>query len=197
MSLGNFLRTSRNARRVFGRRELEIIFRQLAGMPLTQSEKNRLSRDIRPKFEFIREASTFSEEFGLSRNQDNRILIQGAVNAVLKDRLGSDVMAVLLFGSFADMSFSKRSDIDIAVVFGKSISLREATKFRIRVSGNLPNRFDVQVFDILPQKVKREIARSHKVLFKKVNFDNVTFSINYLKDEDYFIRMRNIFGVVA
>ena len=63
--------------------------------------------------------------------------------------------------------------------------------------GELPEKADVQVFNILPQKIKREIARNHKVLYKKDDYNNINFSIKYLKDEDYFIRMNKIFGVEA
>jgi len=67
MSLLKFLRESENARKVFGKRELKIIEKQLFGVGLTQSEKNRLSRDIRKKFEFISKASRFEEEFKLKK----------------------------------------------------------------------------------------------------------------------------------
>ena len=53
MSLLKFLKENENVRKVFGKRELKIIEKQLLGVNLTQSEKNRLSRDIRKKFEFV------------------------------------------------------------------------------------------------------------------------------------------------
>ena len=54
MSLIQFLKKENNARKIFGKRELKIIEKQLFGLNLTQSEKNRLSRDIRKKLEFIK-----------------------------------------------------------------------------------------------------------------------------------------------
>ncbi len=187
----------KKARKVFGRKELKIIFRQLEGRSLTQSERNRLSRDIRPKLEFIREAAKFENEFALKKNQSNMAIIGKAVDAIMQDRLKGEVKAILLFGSFADNTFTGRSDIDICAVFRKDISLREATKFRIRVSGQLPEKVDVQVFNILPQKIKKRIAASHKVLYKSSGYDNTAFSIKYLKDDSYSIRMHEIFGVEA
>ena len=53
-SLLQFLRENKNARKIFGERELKIIEKQLIGVDLTQSEKNRLSRDVREKFKFIK-----------------------------------------------------------------------------------------------------------------------------------------------
>jgi len=89
-----------------------------------------------------------------------------------------------------------RSDIDICVVFD-SIDRKESFDFRIRVMGNFDSKMDIQVFNVLPQKIKRSIARDHKVLYQRNDFDNINFSIRYLKDEDYFIRMKRIFGESA
>lgn len=93
-------------------------------------------------------------------------IIKDAVEVILQDKLGNEVKAILLFGSFADGTFTPRSDIDICVVFRRDISLKEATQFRIRVSGQLPEKVDIQVFDVLPRKVRREIVRNHKVLYE-------------------------------
>src|SRR3989338_3272428 len=99
LALKNFLKDNKNARKIFGKKELEIILRQLDGLPLTQSERNRLSRDIKPKFEFIREVSEFEDEFGLKKDQDARKIIYKSVNVILQDRLKDKVEAILLFGS--------------------------------------------------------------------------------------------------
>ena len=193
--LTELLKTNNNARKIFGRKELEIILKQLDGLSLKQSEKNRLSRDIKPKLEFIKEISDFKDEFELEKNQNNKRLIEKAIKIILEDKLKNNITAILLFGSFADNSFTPSSDIDISVVFKNKISLKETTEFRIRVSGNLSEKIDVQVFNILPQKIKREIARNHKVLYKNDLYDNTNFTIKYLKDDDYFVRMNSIFGV--
>lgn len=194
MALLRFLKEAGDARKLFGKGELRIIEKQLLGANLTQSEKNRLSRDIRPKLEFIREIAEFKDEFKLEKNKDNKRIIERAVGAILNDELRDSIWAILLFGSFADNSFTKESDIDICVLFRNGISLKEATKFRIRVSGQLPEKVDAQVFNILPQRIKRDIARNHKVLFRGNDYDNIGFSIKYLKDDDYFIRTNKIFA---
>ena len=189
------IKNKESARRVFGKRELEIILKQLNGITLTQSEKNRLSRAIKPKLQFINEIAQFSGEFELKKNQDNKSVINKAVNLILEDELNNNISSILLFGSFADNTFTKRSDIDICIVFKISLSLEQATKFRIRISSELPKKIDIQVFNILPQKVKRSIAKNHKILYKSGDYDNTEFTIKYLKDDDYFIRMRKIFRV--
>lgn len=195
MRLKNFLKSNIKAREIFGEKEIEIIIKQLDGAPLTQSERNRLSRDIKPKLEVIKEISEFKEEFKLEKNQDNKKIIENAMSVILNDKLKKDIKAILLFGSFADNTFTRRSDIDISVLFKKNISLEEATRFRIRIAGQVLDKVDIHVFNVLPQKIKRSIARNHKVLYKDKTYDNVEFSISYLKDEDYFIRLNKTLGV--
>ena len=191
--LSEFLRQNKNARRIFGKKEIEIILKQLDGLTLTQSERNRLSRDIKPKLEIMKEISRFENEFELKKDANNLIIIEKAVQLILQDEFKDRIEAILLFGSHAKGIVTKRSDIDICVVF-TNISLEEATKFRIRILGNFSDKVDIQVFNTLPQKIKRSIARNHKVLYKNDDYDNTNFIIKYLKDEDYFIRMNKIFG---
>jgi len=197
LKLKNFLKTDKNARKVFGKREIEIIIKQLEGQNLTQSERNVISRNIKPKLSFIKEASKFKDEFKLEKNQDNKMLIEKAKGVILNHRSKDNIGSILLFGSFADKTFTKRSDIDICVLFKKDISLDDAAKFRIDILGELPDNIDIQVFNILPQKIKKSIALNHKVLYKSPYYDNIDFSVKYLKDDDYFIRMSKIFGADA
>ena len=194
--LSEFLKHNKNARRVFGKKELEIIFKQLDGLLLTQSEKNRLSRDIKPKLEFIKEIFKFENEFTLKKDQDAKRLIDKAVNVIMQDKLQEKIQAVLLFGSRVNGFVTPRSDIDICVVFD-DIEKIDADMFRIRILGYFSEKVDIQVFNVLPQKVKREIAKSHKVLYKKENFDRSLFSIRFMKDDDFFIRTRRILGESA
>ena len=76
MNLINFLKKNKNVRKIFGERELKIIEKQLLGIRLTQSEKNRLSRDIRKKLDFIKEASNYTEEFELKFRAEIKKLIE-------------------------------------------------------------------------------------------------------------------------
>ncbi len=194
--LSEFLRQNKNARRIFGKKEIEIILKQLDGLTLTQSERNRLSRDIKPKLEFMKEISRFENEFELKKDQDAKKLIDIAVNLILQDRLKEKIQAIFLFGSRVSGIVTPRSDIDICVVFDQ-IERDDADRFRIRILGNFSTNVDIQVFNVLPQKIKRSIAKSHKILYMKEGFDNNLFSIRYLKDEDFFIRTRKILGEAA
>src|SRR3989338_7503775 len=130
MNFINFLKRAKNARKVFGKKEIKIIARQLKGMKLTQSERNRLSRDIRPKLEFIEGCHYYKEFFKLEKNMVNKLVIEQSVKIILNDRDADKIGSIMLFGSFADSTFNEKSDIDIAVVFENEVSLKEATLFR-------------------------------------------------------------------
>ena len=67
MGLLKFITESKESRRIFGEKEIKIIEKQLLGVNLTQSEKNRLSRGIRKKLEFIQRIARFEDEFKLKK----------------------------------------------------------------------------------------------------------------------------------
>mgnify|MGYP006287276051 CR=1 FL=1 len=166
MKLKHFLENNKLARKIFGKRKIIIIKKQLEGINLTQSEKNRLSRDIRPKFKFIKQASRFSDEFDLKKGAENKRLVEEAVEEIKKTRFFPRIREIWLFGSMLRKEMSVRSDIDIAVLFGK-INKKEAANFRVKVLANLPEKIDIQVFNVLPEKIKKSILKNHKTLYKK------------------------------
>jgi len=192
--LKDLLKENKDLRRLFGKKEIEIMIKQIEGSALTQSEKNRLSRDIRPKLEVISKIAEFGDDFELKKNQDSKKMIEKAVETILHDEMRGNIKAILLFGSFASGSYTQRSDIDICVIFREEISLREAVEFRIRISGELPEKIDVQVLNALPWKVRKEIAKNHVVLYNAKDYDNVSFVLQQIKSNEYEIRMRKIFG---
>jgi predicted nucleotidyltransferase len=193
--LENILK-EKNARKIFGKAEIDIILKQINGINLTQSEKNRLSRDIRPKLDFIKKISKFETEFKLNKNSENWKIINESIKIILNDNLVEKIKAILLFGSMVEGNMTKKSDIDLCIIF-KDITIKEATLFKMRILGEINKKVDLAVFNFLPEKIKKAIARNHKVLFKKDDFDNINFTINNIKNTDYFKRMKNIFGEIA
>ncbi len=168
MNLLKFLKENENTRKIFGQRELKIIEKQLNGINLTQSEKNRLSRDIRKKFQFVKEISKFEDEFKLKKANEIKKMIQEAKEVILTDKLKDEIKKVLLFGSSVENKMTFRSDIDIAVVFN-NINKKDAGKFRIHVLGRVNDKIDVQVYNTLPKKIKDEIDKKGKVLYERKN----------------------------
>ena len=168
MSLIKTLIKDENARKIFGKREIKIIEKQLRGITLTQSEKNRLSRDIRKKLDFIKKISAFSEEFELKKGAEVKNRILEAKEEILKDKLLKKIKRIFLFGSAAQNQITFRSDIDLAVEFS-DITLQESTLFRMRVSGRVSSNVDIQVYNVLPSKIKKEIDEKGKVIYESTN----------------------------
>ncbi len=164
MNLINFLKSNKYSRKVFGEREIKIIEKQLLGINLTQSEKNRLSRDIRKKFEFIKEASKFSEEFDLMKGAEIKKLIEESKEIIINDIFHNKIKRIILYGSAVENKLTFKSDIDIAVEFFK-INLEEATIFRKRILGRLNQKVDIQVYNILPEKIQKEIDDKGRILY--------------------------------
>ncbi len=168
MGLFQFLDKNENARKIFGKRELKIIEKQLSGINLTQSEKNRLSRDIRKKLDFIKEISRFSGDFELKKGSDIKGLIEDTKQFILDSKYFREIKRIILFGSTTTNERTLRSDIDIAVEFDK-IDLRKATQFRIYVSGRVNDKIDIQVYNVLPKKIKKEIDKKGEVIYERKN----------------------------
>lgn len=166
MNLTDFLKRNENIRTIFGKRELIIIEKQLLGVPLRPSEKTRLSRDIRKKFEAIESLILYKENFKLKHGAIIKELIKDAKEIILESKYFSKINKIILFGSAAEKELTLLSDIDIAVEFDK-IDLKEATEFRIKMSGRLPEKVDIQVFNILPDKIKKEIREKGKILYER------------------------------
>src|SRR3989338_1004253 len=166
MSLIHFLKSDPNARKIFGKRELVIIEKQLLGINLTQSEKNRLSRDIRQKFNFIRAAGKFENVFSLKKSAEIKKIVEDTKKVILQDRLCSSIVWIKLYGSTVERERSFHSDVDVAVKF-KTITLKEATLFRIRTLSKTREKVDVQVYNSLSHKIKREIDNKGRLLYGK------------------------------
>lgn len=165
MDLIQFLKTNENTRKVFGKRELKIIEKQVNGIHLTQSERNRLSRDIRKKFQFIKEAFRFSGEFNLKKASSIKSLIQEAKEIILEHPLRNKIKKIILFGSAIENKLTSKSDIDIAIEFS-DINKKQSFDFRKNISGKLPEKADIQIFNVLPEKVKKEIKNKGRVIYK-------------------------------
>lgn len=164
----NFLKESKEARKIFGQRELKIIEKQLFGISLTQSEKNRLSRDIRKKLKFIKEISKFEDEFPIKKSKIIEQIVNTTLEVIKDHKWFHKIKKILIYGSTVENSRTFRSDIDIAVTFDK-IDDKDAGKFRVHILGRVSNMIDVQVYNILPEKIKKEINKKGRILYERKN----------------------------
>ena len=74
------------------------------------------------------------------------------------------VKFVVLYGSYARKRASKLSDIDIAIYYDGN--KKERFRFRIKLLGELSNRFDIHIFQDLPLYIRNEIVEEGKILYK-------------------------------
>ncbi|MEK6921602.1 MAG: hypothetical protein AABX82_06970, partial [Nanoarchaeota archaeon] len=88
-----------NVRRLFGERELKIIEKQLLGVKLTPSEKTRLSRDIRKKFEAIKALTLFVNGFQLKHGALIKDMIEETKEIILNSKYFPKIRKIILFGS--------------------------------------------------------------------------------------------------
>ena len=168
MSLIEEIKENQNLRSLFGKRELLIIEKQLLGIKLEPSEKTRLSRDIRKKLKTVESLSKFKEEFSLKHGAKIKEMINDTKEVILDTAYFSKIKKIYLFGSIAEGTNTLRSDIDMAVEFSE-INLKEATKFRIYISERVSNKIDIQVYNVLPKKIKKEINSKGKIIYDKKN----------------------------
>jgi len=167
MELLNILKKSENVRKIFGKRELIIIEKQLNGVNLTPSEKTRLSRDIRKKFIAIKELVPYLDDFFLKHGEITKRIIDKTIEIIKQNEWFYKIKEITLFGSLAENRFHLFSDIDICVKFKKDLNKTDATKFRMKILGYLPKKVDIQVYNTLPSKIKKEIDKNGRVLYKK------------------------------
>jgi len=163
MALKNYLEKNPKARLIFGKKEIEIIQKQLLGMNLTSSEKTRLSRDIRKKFQAIKEISKYQEEFILKKAQEIKNILDESKEIIL-DTLPNLVEEIILFGTYAIKEQVKGSDIDLALKLKKTTI--PLTKLRAILSGKLNSKVDIQIYSELPKKIQSEIDKNGKLIYK-------------------------------
>ena len=166
MNLVQFLKKNPLSRKVFGEREVKIIEKQLYGVALTQSEKNRLSRDIRKKFEFIQQAARYEEEFKLKKGTEIKKIIEDSIETIKRHPRFKDIKTIKLFGSHVENMSTLFSDVDLAVVFD-DITDKDAAQFRINILGSCTDKVDLQVYNTLPDKIRKEIDQKGRIVYER------------------------------
>ena len=165
MSLIELVKKDKGMRRLFGEKELEIIEKQLMGVDLSPSEKTRLSRDIRKKFEIISKLSDFGEEFSLKKAQEIKYLIERAKEIILESPPAKKIKKITVFGSYLENKLRLDSDIDISVEFGE-INSKDSGKFKIEMAGKISSKIQISVYNNLPDKIKKEVDNG-RVIYER------------------------------
>lgn len=168
MNLIDLIKQDPDVRRLFGRKELSIIEKQLMSVQLKPSERTRLSRDIRKKFEAVSKLARFQDDFRLKKGGQIKKMVDDAREVILKSRWFPRIRRIILYGSVVKGDASLHSDIDIAIDL-MSADQADATLLRKELSGRIDERIDVQVLNVLPEKIKKAAILHHKVVYERAD----------------------------
>jgi len=81
---------------------------------------------------------------------------------------GKKIKLIILYGSFAEGKQTPLSDIDLAVYYDGT--KEERFKFRMKILGNVNDKFDIQTFQDLPLYVKKEVLKGNVIYCKESRF---------------------------
>lgn len=87
----------------------------------------------------------------------------------------SDVLAIIIFGSYSSGKIKKSSDLDIAIIFKKNISLNK--KQEILSNGN--DELDLNNFYSMPLSLQYKIINFGKIYYTKVNLFRIKKEVTH------------------
>lgn len=112
---------------------------------------------------------------------DTKNLILPIVSKI-KKMGGKNIKFIILYGSVVEGNATPLSDIDLAVYYEGT--KEERFKFRMKMLGDVNDKFDIQIFQDLPLYVRKEIISRGKILYQK----------SYSEIFDIFIKTIKSFG---
>lgn len=108
----------------------------------------------------------------------------------------SRVKFVIGFGSYFSKKANPLSDYDFAVYYeGNS---KERFKFRLLIIGNLPEKFDVQIYQDLPLYVQKEVLKGNIIYYKDLKFvyevayETIKNFEDFKNHYDYYLNTRTL-----
>ena len=110
-------------------KENKIIEKRLSNKKLSQSERNRLSKAIRPK---LREISLIDSKKILDKIEynPNSISIENKIVKAINSNI-KEVDSIILYGSAIQTNYHEYNDIDIMIVTKSKIYSHEIDKYKI------------------------------------------------------------------
>ncbi len=149
-------------RKIFGKKEIGIIQKQLFGIGLTPSEQTILSREIRKKFIAIELLCPHKKDFSLKKGVLPKELVEKTKKKILNSVYAKNIKRIIWFGSFVRGEATFNSDVDLCVEFDE-IDLKDSIKFETFVSDEM---LDVKIYNFLPIKLKKEVDDG-KIIFRR------------------------------
>jgi len=102
------------------------------------------------------------------------------------------IIAVLLFGSYITNKPYAR-DIDICIVLDNKYTKKEIFNKLIKISGSMPDKFDIKIYQDLPLYIKKRILEKNKILFCKDEDRLYEIAMETLKDFNLFEKGYNYY----
>ncbi len=75
------------------------------------------------------------------------------------------ILGILLFGSKANGTHNKRSDVDVCLIAGGKNNADKL--FGDILKTNLTGKYDIKIFELLPLKLKGSILENHRIVWAK------------------------------
>ncbi len=108
---------------------------------------------------------------------------QDLIKALKKLNLFAKTNFIILFGSVSKGRANPLSDIDLCISL--DLPLKERLQARIKLSGILPEKYDLQLFEDLPVYVQKSVL-SGKVLYNKNQQQLIEKAIDVINEYDDF-----------
>lgn len=114
--------------KILTEKEMKIIEKKLSNKKLSQIERNRLSRSIRPK---LREMSLIDSKNILQKVNYNQkaMSIENKIKDIIKKNI-NELDSIIIYGSAIQTNYNKYNDIDIIVVTKSKIYNNEVDKYK-------------------------------------------------------------------
>ena len=108
-----------------------------------------------------------------------KVELMAVVKKIRKDK---DVIAIMLFGSYARNKKYAR-DVDLCVFLDKNYGSKEVFKKRLNYLAGLPGKFGVPIFQQLPLYVRISVLREGKMLFCRN--ENLVYEFAFLTIKEF------------
>ncbi|MEK6937677.1 MAG: nucleotidyltransferase domain-containing protein [Nanoarchaeota archaeon] len=112
----------------------------------------------------------------------NKLLLE----IIKQKRLLSKLNFIILYGSFSQGKQTPLSDVDVCLSL--SLDKKERVKLRLSLLSELPEKYDLQIFEDLPSYVQVEVLKG-KFLYLRDQKKTTEMAFNLIREFEDFQRI--------